>query len=308
MTLSIVVVPPVARGALADPSLRRRLSRGRLEFSRPSQEVISRTLALVGAPVPDDGLAALRYLGEADRRPDGWITAADPVHFETRLRHLAVRRLPSADLSGEDVSAIFATLQAELGGEYGLRFECVGTRGYIRAAEPFATAAVSADVADGESPDAFALVHGDAGRYHRLLGELQLILHEHAVNGRRAETGRRPVNSLWLWGGGVLPAAMPSTLPRLIGDDALFRGYWRRNGGEEAPAIETVADTMSGSAPFVYVAGDAPLAVDLALRASRRRGVAVVSRDGLTVGLGPLDRFMIWRGISPHLANAAADD
>src|SRR3546814_3250234 len=43
-----------------------------------------------------------------------------------------------------------------------------------------------------------------------LLGEAQVVLHNHPRNARRAEQGRPPVNSLWFWGGGVLPDAVGS--------------------------------------------------------------------------------------------------
>src|SRR3546814_1648462 len=52
---------------------------------------------------------------------------------------------------------------------------------------------------------------GSEGRRWRvLLGEAQVVLHNHPRNARRAEQGRPPVNSLWFWGGGVLPDAVGS--------------------------------------------------------------------------------------------------
>lgn len=51
-------------------------------------------------------------------------------------------------------------------------------------------------------------LHGEATiprRWRALLSEAQIILHNHPLNAERAGRGLAPVNSLWFWGGGVLP-------------------------------------------------------------------------------------------------------
>ncbi|MEO8509210.1 MAG: hypothetical protein ABI593_16415 [Betaproteobacteria bacterium] len=47
--------------------------------------------------------------------------------------------------------------------------------------------------------------HGATWR--RWMSEMQMLLHEHAVNARREREGRAPVTGIWPWGGGV---AMPA--------------------------------------------------------------------------------------------------
>jgi len=50
------------------------------------------------------------------------------------------------------------------------------------------------------------LPEGPEGRRWRaLLSEAQVVLHQHPMNAARAAAGKPPVNSLWFWGGGVLP-------------------------------------------------------------------------------------------------------
>ncbi|MCC8363302.1 phosphoglycerate mutase [Lysobacter sp. A6] len=50
------------------------------------------------------------------------------------------------------------------------------------------------------------LPEGPEGRRWRaLLSEAQVALHQHPLNAQRAAAGKPPVNSLWFWGGGVLP-------------------------------------------------------------------------------------------------------
>lgn len=302
MSASVVVIPHAARGALHDARLRRRLSRGDIALEWPPAEAFAKALEALGAPAPAAGLAALRYLADAGRGPAGWVAAADPVHFETRLRHLVVRSLAVTE---EELRTVFATLQAELGDA--CEFECVGTRGYVRANPAFATVPVSVDAAAGGAPDAIPAQGGDAARLHRLLGEIQMILHDHPVNQRRADAGEAVLNSLWLWGGGELPAATQWRLPRLCGRDPLFAGYWLLNGGELAPGSAAGPAALAGREPFVCVTDDATAGAELALRAARRGPVSVVARDGLTAALGPFDRFRIWRRTAPEIAAPAGD-
>ena len=43
----------------------------------------------------------------------------------------------------------------------------------------------------------------DGAQIRKLTNELQMLLHEHPVNIRRAARGLAPVNSIWLWGFGT---------------------------------------------------------------------------------------------------------
>jgi hypothetical protein len=68
------------------------------------------------------------------------------------------------------------------------------------------------------------LPQGAEGRRWRvLLNEIQVLLHQHPLNAERRARGLAPVNSLWLWGGGSLPAPLKSHLHGVISDDLLLR-------------------------------------------------------------------------------------
>jgi len=68
------------------------------------------------------------------------------------------------------------------------------------------------------------LPEGDAGRrWRRLLNEAQILLHNHPLNAVRVARGLPPVNSLWFWGGGVLPDFV-SVEGMVFGEEALLCG------------------------------------------------------------------------------------
>ncbi|HMY60488.1 MAG TPA: phosphoglycerate mutase [Nitrosomonas sp.] len=45
----------------------------------------------------------------------------------------------------------------------------------------------------------------EKGLAHKILNEVQMLLHEHPINLAREIQGELIINSVWLWGGGILP-------------------------------------------------------------------------------------------------------
>jgi hypothetical protein len=64
----------------------------------------------------------------------------------------------------------------------------------------------------------------DAVRFHALMNEAQMLLHEHPVNAEREARGEPALNSVWFWGGGVTAAAKDRPFSTVVGDDPLARG------------------------------------------------------------------------------------
>lgn len=55
----------------------------------------------------------------------------------------------------------------------------------------------------------------DSVRWRALLNEVQIALHQHAVNAQRVQRGLVPVNSVWFFGAGRLPEWVRSTFSRV---------------------------------------------------------------------------------------------
>ncbi|MGZ7354524.1 hypothetical protein ACXWRX_09325, partial [Streptococcus pyogenes] len=73
------------------------------------------------------------------------------------------------------------------------------------------------------------LPQGPQGRRWRvLINEAQVLLHQHPLNAERRAKGLPPVNSLWLWGAGRLPAQVRGAFEGVIGDDLLLAALARR--------------------------------------------------------------------------------
>ena len=312
----IFVLPPILRsGAISDAD-KRWLSRGSLEYDRSPVDAFETVLSVLGIELPDAGSGALRLWGQTGDRPTVWIAAADPVCLAARMTRVHLHAFDRSEVSLTDLRGIFDYLQQTLGGDASIAFARVGRYGYVRGKAPMATAARCAVGIDGQSPEAMMPEGKGAETYHRLLSEVQMSLHEHEINLRRENEGQRPINSIWIWGGGVAPEPDARPIPPLFANDPLLRGYWyscrgvteRWSGNFEEFAELAVAGFVAVS-PNTPKAGSAESITSYFAQLRRLyasgnlRRMTLIFRDGLTVEIRPRDRFRFWCRISPRFRN-----
>lgn len=88
---------------------------------------------------------------------------------------------------------------------------------------------------------------GEGRRWRLLLNDVQVLLHQHPLNAERRLRGMPPINSLWLWGGGSLPATVATALQGVVGDDVLLRALaWRAGIDARARESASVATATVG--------------------------------------------------------------
>ena len=99
----------------------------------------------------------------------------------------------------------------------------------------------------------------DALAWHRVMNEAQMILHTHPVNVAREANGMAVANSIWLWGGGTLPAISRPRYTATWGGGPLMRALAVAGGipHRELPAngTEWLSATSAGDHLIVI---DAP--------------------------------------------------
>jgi hypothetical protein len=88
-----------------------------------------------------------------------------------------------------------------------------------------------------------------AGALRRLIAEMEMWLHGHAINHARARRGEPLVSSLWPWGGGALPSSAKPAVRRqddiAFADEVRARGLWHLSGGDCWPVPDTLEDVLS---------------------------------------------------------------
>ncbi|WP_291994282.1 hypothetical protein [Candidatus Accumulibacter sp. ACC003] len=178
--------------------------------------------------------APFRLLGEsaAQAPADARWLCADPVHLRLHQERLILADGGSLAIALDEAQAI--------AGELNRQFADVGTFHVATADRWYLQLAADFDVGDLSHFDVLplSLVTGrrvgrqlpetpQARALRQLLNEVQMVLHGQAANEQREESGRPTINSLWLWGAGVLPAARASDFSSVWSEQPLARGLGR---------------------------------------------------------------------------------
>jgi hypothetical protein len=220
-----LVVPALfaARETPPLPSLELLWARGRVSHESEKSPETWLAKAFQLTTLPSGALTVLALGGEPGT--DWWLRA-DPVHLRVGRDGLSL--VPSAGftVTREEAEALAGALNAHFGGEMTF-FPMHPGRWCARLARPEALEACAPIEIAGESIDA----HLPDARWHARLNEIQMVLHAHPVNEARAV----PVNSLWLWGAGALPASARGPWQSVTGDDPAAAGLARLAGMRQRP-------------------------------------------------------------------------
>ncbi len=146
-------------------------------------------------------------------------------------------------------------------------------------------------------------------RWRALLSEAQVVLHNHPWNASRAAAGKAPVNSLWFWGGGILPDHVSATgLAQVASDDVLVRALATAAGcrvassaGFALPGADALCDLRSGR----DLEGLAREWLEPALAAMADGDLAELRldfADGTGLQVERRQRWRFWRRPLPQLA------
>lgn len=156
--------------------------------------------------------------------PEGhfWMRA-DPVHLSLTRNSLALAERAGLGVSREEAEALVETLNAHFGPAL-LFYSMHPERWYARLqVSPELQTTSPTAARDGLIADHLP-TGADAMRFHALMNEAQMLLHDHPVNAAREARGAPELNSIWLWGGGVLGAGKAPSLTAVVSNDPLPRG------------------------------------------------------------------------------------
>ena len=247
-----LIVPALfaAREVPGLPALELLLARGRAEQTAPA----ALEAWLAGAfELDEDSLpaGALTALGErADAiGPDAdasWLRA-DPVHL--RLGRDQLTLIPSAGfhISREEADTLVATLNLHFGADFtfvAAQPDCW----CLRATGGVTLEALAPLELAGQEVDSNLPRGPDAARWHALMNEVQMALHDHPVNLAREQRGEPAVNSVWFWGAGRLPATAHGPWHSITADEPVAAGL-ARLAGLRHRAVPEGADEWLGRAP-----------------------------------------------------------
>ncbi|MGH8122605.1 MAG: phosphoglycerate mutase [Rudaea sp.] len=210
---------PRAVGYELAPTLLRLLARGdRLTAVQPGRDsVLRECFQFTGTSLP---VAALTRSLDAGDAPNVLWLRADPAYVIADAVTLRLVACGNLDLSAAEIDG-FARSLKPLFGDAGFPLEATRADRWYLYGPREATLPIFS-IPDSALGDDLALhlPEGEnAQRWRRLLNEVQIVLTQHPLNAQRTRRGLPPVNSLWIWGAGVLPEWVRSGFDRVISND-----------------------------------------------------------------------------------------
>ena len=189
---------------------------------------------------------------------------ADPVHLRVGRDSLVLADGAAFEVSRAESEALVETLNRHFGPTM-LFYPMRPARWYVRLEKAPDMQTTPAAAARGLAIDEKLPSGPDAMRFHALMNEAQMLLHEHPVNAGREARGELTLNSIWFWGGGVIDASKARPFSTVVGDDPLTRGL-ALAAGIPARALPKDAGSMLaglGDEGVALVVLDAPRGAQL---------------------------------------------
>jgi hypothetical protein len=253
----ILVVPGLlalsARALAALPSLSA-LARFAGSPRAEPRGIAAALLAALGAP-DSTPVGPLALLG-AGVDPEGdYVLCADLVHLVAD-RDTVVLAHAVTDLSANDADTLVRMLDGHFADD-DLRFAAVRPDAWFaRRRQPAHIVTTPPDTVRGRTLIASLPRGPEGGKWQRWQNEIEMLLHEHAVNLAREARREPAANAVWFWGGGrladvgALPISVVTAPPSRIGD--LARGIARHAQGTAAapPVSDGVAQATARAAAF----------------------------------------------------------
>lgn len=200
------------------PGLETLLARGNRQPC-PNEGVEAALCKALGiARQQDWPLAPITLEAEGGTAGEAYWLRADPVHLRVMRDRIVLADSSALDLSRQEADALANAISQHFGDELS-PLPLHTQRWYLRLADVPRLITTPLSVAVGCDIDPILPQGDDAMRFRAQSNELQMLLHEHPVNLAREARGDLPVNSLWLWGGGIKPTP-PNTPIKVYANDS----------------------------------------------------------------------------------------
>lgn len=179
---------------------------------------------LCGAFGVDDGaLAPVTLLADGGQPGKAYWMRADPVHLMLRGSEIVLRSI--APLTAEEAAQFCETLNRHFAEEELHFIAPHPERWYLRMERPPGVETHPLAHVAGRDIRGY-LPHGPGAlKWHKVLNEIQMLLHGHPVNTAREARGEWSVNSIWPWGGGYVPAQWRRPFSRIYTDNTLAAAF-----------------------------------------------------------------------------------
>ncbi len=261
-------------------------------------------------------VAPVSRLGDMGTTHAGWWLRADPVHLVPDRNQLVMADPRFLLLRQDEADQLVYAIESDLQ-DLGWQLQAVTpARWYLNL--PYSPQISTRPLADviGRPVDGAYPEGPEATHWRQIINEVQMVLHGAEPNQIREAEGRPTINSVWFWGGGVLPRLGTRKWTCVWSGEPVAKGL-ARHGGVPLAGLPTRADQLLAAATpgeHLVVLGtevwDVPLGghatVDnletdwikpllAALRQGRLAGLTLFGLDGRRLRLNPDALAPWWR-------------
>lgn len=211
------------------PILEKWLSRGTLKKSDSKSDILASEFGLMIDSNKDRPHAALSLLAENNKEvhcQDYYWLRADPVNLYADRDTVLLSAHEELALSQEEANKLVDLINNHFKDEPWTLYSQAPHRWYLALEKTTDLLTHSLHDVIGKNIHHYAAKGEDASYWQSILNEIQMLLHSTNVNIERESTNRYSANSVWLWGGGELPAKQDSknTHDVVIANDVLYAG------------------------------------------------------------------------------------
>jgi len=211
--------------------------------------IIPETIAAVSCSVSgiekraDWPIAAIHQLAEGASQSDAYWMQVHPVHLVLQRDYFSLYPFELTLVTQEECANLVALLNQHFRpDEFEFSFDkhVMATQTiehgfgfYLRLQQPPEIITTSPELVVGKDIRPYMPQGKGATKWHGILNEMQMLLHDHPINQLRERKGLVPINSIWLSGGGVVQLASKAA-PKIYGDSRLARGIAKMHGNSLA--------------------------------------------------------------------------
>jgi len=178
-------------------------------------------------PMPDLGsvpVAQHRFLFDTNRQAPPHCVCAELIHLQADKDNARLVPIQALDVTQDESDQLIEVLNNLIRHD-GLEVIRAAPNSYYltgMSASALDTWPAHA-VANGKIAD-YLPRKSEAGDWRRLITEVQMLFHTHAVNIARANAQRLPINGMWFWGGAQVSTYAPLETVKLYTTDAYASG------------------------------------------------------------------------------------
>lgn len=185
--------------------------------------------------------------GNSIKSDDGYWLRADPVHLRIENNHILLVDGQMLNISSKEASDFADNINRLLAHEGLALLPLHPTRWYIHSNDiPVMQTRLLGEVA-GRNINNQLPIGDDSIAWVRRVNEIQMLLHEHPLNQLREMRGEPVINSLWIWGGGVMPQNLTALPCEIWSNHAFAKGLAAAQGMECRSIPANAHDWLSGA-------------------------------------------------------------